>query len=813
MRVTVGNFVKVCKIYSKNLYVNHLTSHANRHCVRDSGGIGFQFNLLTLLNVDKIKNSTIKWRNNNETYAKIVNHKLSKKLFSIACVLSLLCIFGMALTMAFNVSDVLILTDVDSNTATVAPDGSINIVDGMEHFTIYFKYTASSASKHFTVDNVLYKNNIAIPDVTVTGEFISLGHKPDKNFTGWLTITGLKKLDNTVSTRILKDNKYVNVPFSFTELTSKLSKVNLLDSNNPIEQTIKASETTIPSTPISKTSTSTGLNKESSNTPNTSTATDQPKTDRYIITYILNGGVNHPDNPTTYIAETTCNITDPTKSGYAFLGWSVELVNIPTITAQFNYKTTTDTTGNITLTANWGVPIRYDVVYVLGDGVIGDFVGPFSYSVEDLSLVVADPFGVYEFLGWDVVFANGTSLTVQKGYVIPLGTYGNLKFVANWDATAYNIKYPSYADAITADENNLQVGVNYISTSHLYSSKYTTDEILERDFSKFKQDGIDVINLSLYWYRLEGNTQGSYNGTLPDGSIYGDVFLENVKHVIAVANQNGLKVMLTFHTLWGDDSTWCTPNYVIDSVSGKNIGLAIVRCSDMRQAYMAMFNHTVSYLADTPGIWAWAILNEPWYWGRSATEHDFITNNGQTQKENFLTLFQELSTIIKTEDGRLVTIRFCNTHFYYRADGTPALKNIFVDDWTLDSRLFNSIDFISFNDYLPDNRQVMSLWKDMTSINVNESWKQGKTVGISEFGYASSDSDLQATYIQESMQFYQTLPIEFCLVWYWQSDRAIPTTFGDGGMGYNLCADAQTGNARSAYNVLIDNSVRIFTYE
>jgi len=55
-------------------------------------------------------------------------------------------------------------------------------------------------------------------------------------------------------------------------------------------------------------------------------------------------------------------------------------------------------------------------------------------------------------------------------------------------------------------------GVNYLSLYHMYSSDYTTDDILRRDFSRFQQDGINVISLSLSWYRLEGNTRGDYDG-------------------------------------------------------------------------------------------------------------------------------------------------------------------------------------------------------------------------------------------------------------------------------------------------------------
>lgn len=344
------------------------------------------------------------------------------------------------------------------------------------------------------------------------------------------------------------------------------------------------------------------------------------------------------------------------------------------------------------------------------------------------------------------------------------------------------------------------VGVNYLSTYHLYSAKYTTNAALNRDFSKFNQDGISVINLSLYWYRLEGNTRGSYNGTLPDGSYYGDRFLDDVKRVTAIANQYGIKVQISFHTLWGnDDSPWCTPNYVIDPVTGNNTGLAIVRSDEMRQAFIAMFTHAVTYLAGTPGIMGWAILNEPWYWGRTSNEHDFITNNGQTQKENFITLFQELSNIVKTLDGRPTTVRFCNTHTWTDSDGTPHLKNIFVEDWGWDQRIFNALDFISLNAYMPPNSQLETTWRTMTSINVLESSEKNKQVWVAEFGLNSSDEREQADAFEHTMSFYASLPISGIVAWQWTSGIV---SDANSQSSWNICADGKTGSGKPAYEIL-----------
>jgi hypothetical protein len=335
-------------------------------------------------------------------------------------------------------------------------------------------------------------------------------------------------------------------------------------------------------------------------------------------------------------------------------------------------------------------------------------------------------------------------------------------------------------------------GVNYLSLYHLYSTKYTTNEILRSDFSRFKQDGINVISLSLYWYRLEGNVRGSYDGSDAKMGPYGDRFLDDVKRVIGVAHEYGIEVLVTFHTLWGTDSSWCTPDYVIDPVSGKNIGLAIVRSEEMKGAFVDMVNHTVRYLAGTPGIWAWALLNEPWYWPHEL-DPPF---DGINQNEGFIDLIQRLSTVVKESDGRPTTIRFASS-----SNGT----NIFVDDWGWDQRIFDALDFISFNAYMTIHPELVNAWMNITSTNVIGCVNRGKRVWVTEFGYKSDDDTLQSSHIRQTVEFYTTLPIDGWIAWYWRSDAA-PAGWqenpGQIGKGMDLCASAD-GTPRPAYYDII----------
>ena len=82
-------------------------------------------------------------------------------------------------------------------------------------------------------------------------------------------------------------------------------------------------------------------------------------TDSHFINYVLNGGTNHPDNPSRYRKDTgVISLKNPTKDGYTFKGWYTE--------ADFKNKISsidTSVTQGITVYAKWeqnGYYVKYD---------------------------------------------------------------------------------------------------------------------------------------------------------------------------------------------------------------------------------------------------------------------------------------------------------------------------------------------------------------------------------------------------------------------------------------------------------------------
>ncbi len=341
------------------------------------------------------------------------------------------------------------------------------------------------------------------------------------------------------------------------------------------------------------------------------------------------------------------------------------------------------------------------------------------------------------------------------------------------------------------------IGVNYECLYHRYT---TPDAVLRRDFERFRRDGLNVVSVHLYWQRLEGDVRGDYSGTGRfrgrTGPIYGDPFLAEVKRVIRLAHASGLQVLVTFHTLW--NMSWCTPAYVKDPTCGECQTLAILRDPAMQDAFAATVAHAVDALKGTPGIWAWALLNEPWFWPkRLEPPYDRVD-----QRAMAVRLVERLAKIVKVKDGRPVTVRFVSMHTWRRPDGTTGHKNIFVDDWRWDARLIGALDFVSLNAYRPAESALHAEWRRILAENVRGiAQRFGKPVLITEFGSDSDDDAVQARNVEASIRFMQTLPVRGWLGWMWNSERETGGGCGKPGKGFNLCADDK-GTPRRAYRVL-----------
>ena len=70
----------------------------------------------------------------------------------------------------------------------------------------------------------------------------------------------------------------------------------------------------------------------------------------YTISYELDGGINSANNPLSYMTTENFTLTEPTKTGYTFSGWTYDGQTTPTKNVTINGGT-----GNKTFTAHWTV--------------------------------------------------------------------------------------------------------------------------------------------------------------------------------------------------------------------------------------------------------------------------------------------------------------------------------------------------------------------------------------------------------------------------------------------------------------------------
>jgi uncharacterized repeat protein (TIGR02543 family) len=161
----------------------------------------------------------------------------------------------------------------------------------------------------------------------------------------------------------------------------------------------------------------------------------------YTITYELNGGANHVDNPSSYNIESG-NITlgDASgKAGYEFEGWYTE--------AAFTNKVqgiaiSAGETGTKTFHAKW-TPNTYTVIFNknTGDGTT-NVNQSFTYD-EEAKALTANTFirNGYTFDGWSIKSdGTGTNYTDMQ-MVRNLAESGTVSLYAKWKLVTYNITY------------------------------------------------------------------------------------------------------------------------------------------------------------------------------------------------------------------------------------------------------------------------------------------------------------------------------------------------------------------------------------
>jgi len=106
----------------------------------------------------------------------------------------------------------------------------------------------------------------------------------------------------------------------------------------------------------------------------------------YAITYDLAGGAVATDNPATYTIETAdFTLTNPTREGYTFAGWTGTDISEATQAVTI----AKGSMGNRSYVATW-TPILYTLTYNLAGGEVAT-ANPTEYTIESEDIILTNP--------------------------------------------------------------------------------------------------------------------------------------------------------------------------------------------------------------------------------------------------------------------------------------------------------------------------------------------------------------------------------------------------------------------------------------
>ena len=245
------------------------------------------------------------------------------------------------------------------------------------------------------------------------------------------------------------------------------------------------------------------------------------------INYDLDGGVAGEFAPAKYTVGTYTSISNPTKAGYNFQGWTVKHTyndSLNDASYHVNYVIPPTIQGDITLTAHWTQQPVYVISYDAHGGV-GAMTGTSATTGESVTLHdnVFTRDG-YMFVAWNEQ-PNGSGPSYSNGEIFSYPYNYNLTLYAMWlplggvsksivdsgpygvgDSVVYEITYSVPADlgvieSLTIvdrwhDPNSLILRSGVVKINNVSSTEHTVEYDADGQLTyEFKMDEIDSINV------------------------------------------------------------------------------------------------------------------------------------------------------------------------------------------------------------------------------------------------------------------------------------------------------------------------------
>ena len=237
----------------------------------------------------------------------------------------------------------------------------------------------------------------------------------------------------------------------------------------------------------------------------------------YTITYNLDGGKNHTDNPANYTVETeTIWLKPAVKKGYTFEEWCEPFPGGYILWNQIEKGST----GNKTFRANWKI-VTYGITYHL-DGGKNHAYNPVNYTIETetITLKEAERTG-YIFKGW----YNNAACSGSPVTDIVRGSTGYKEFWAKWEAVTYSITYHLNGGSHSGNPASYNAEMGTITLEDASKANYTfkgwydNAEFTGSPVTRIVKGSTRNKELWAKWevityditYHLNGGTNDSYN--------------------------------------------------------------------------------------------------------------------------------------------------------------------------------------------------------------------------------------------------------------------------------------------------------------
>lgn len=228
----------------------------------------------------------------------------------------------------------------------------------------------------------------------------------------------------------------------------------------------------------------TGANKEWKSAKET-TLYAQWTTNEYLVDYVLNGGTKGSTSPSKYTFGTNTTISDPTRTGYTFTGWSVVATLDGKRSGTIHYDT-----GVLQYASDYPSAVYFPLFYQqagvqytgkLGNGSIrwrqystaGAYAGNAGESQTNMT-------NEAKYLSlWYYSGMSGSSTTLSwnggKSFKIDANQVGKLTLTANWTANTYTVTANANGGTIPTTSGWTVASGSKIATKTVtYDSTYGT---------------------------------------------------------------------------------------------------------------------------------------------------------------------------------------------------------------------------------------------------------------------------------------------------------------------------------------------------